>query len=197
MDEMKRFIEEKQRELQGYFDRMIEAGCTCTVLQHELLPGKARTVDNYPESRAGAEMVATFVADALIVLRAVPVIDGAGNIAKWRFRLYFRPTGWDDSFHNHHRFEVVDYRMRSQFDSATVTRPDFIYVVGAGDYSMFVQSFGGDNIDPDDMPIVQDSRDWRAYKRERAEHFERLETLALDWELRLMEDEDDEASLHD
>lgn len=197
MDEMKRVIEEKKRELQDYFDNMVRDGCTCTILQHELLLGKARTADNYPEFFTKHELVTTFVADALIVLRVVPIIDSAGNIVKWRFRLYFRPTGWDGGFQNHHRMEVVDWRMRDQFQSPETVRPDYVYVVGAGDYAMWVQSFGGEKVDPDDLEIVRDSKDWQAYKSERAEYFERLEKLALDWELRLMEEEDRETPLHD
>ena len=188
MDEMKRAIEEKKRELQAYFDGLVEAGCTCTVIRHEETPGKTRTVENYPEFFAPQQMMTSFIADALIVLRVVPVIDGAGDISRWRFRLYFRPIGWNDGFHSHHRMEVVDYRQRFYHDPPGAFRDSYIYMLGGGGNAIYIQSFP--NPEPDEREIIRDARDWRAFKAERAEEFARLEKQALDWELDIMEEED-------
>jgi hypothetical protein len=181
VDEVKRVIADKKRELQAHFDKLVSDGCTCTVLRHEILPHKPRTLDKQ-------EVMTTFIVDALIVLRVVPVIDGAGNISRWRFRLYFRPIGWDDGFHSHHRMEIVDYRQRFHTDPLEMVRDSYIYMIGAGDYAMWVQSFP--NPEPDEREIIRDARDWRAYKAERVEYFNRMEKQALEWELGLMEDED-------
>ena len=192
---MKRAIEEKKRELQVYFDGLVNAGCTCTVIRHELAPAKARTIQNYSEYFTPQEMITSFIADALIVLRMVPVVDGAGNVVRWRFRLYFRPIGWNDGFHSHHRIEVIDYRQRFEHDPPDVVRDSYVYMLGGGGNAIYVQSFP--NPEPDEREIIRDARDWRAYKAERAEYFERLEKQALDWELSLMEEEDRADPLHD
>jgi hypothetical protein len=190
MEDLKRAMEEKKQELQAYFDKLVQDGCTAMVLEHDLLPGKSRAVDVYREF-SGSREITRFIVDALIVLRVVPVVDGSGNISRWRFRLYFRPIGWDDGFHNHHRMEIVDYRQRFEHDPPDVIRESYVYMINNGDRAMFVQSYP--RAEPDEQEIIRDAKDWQAYKAERADYFERLEQAALQWELDLMREEDEYA----
>ena len=111
------------------------------------------------------------LADALIVLRVVPVIDGAGDISHWRFRLYFRPIGWNDGFHSHHRMEVVDYRQRFYHDPPDVVRDSYAYMLSGGGNAIYIQSFP--NPEPDEREIVRDAGEWQVYKAERAEYLPR------------------------
>lgn len=192
MEAIQILAEEKRKELQARFDKMLNIGCNLCVIDHELIDGITITCSNYQLNPTKFRGV-SFTPDLLHVMRTVPVLDANCNIVNWRFRLYYRPCGWHDNSHSHHVLEVYDFTYKAWcWPQDSTDDGTYIYMIGEHGRSISLQAFDPESCEEDELVYRETFRNYLAYKNspEKKAYFEELEKEALRQEYACMKMDD-------
>ncbi len=112
------------------------------------------------------EPVPLGVIDSYTVLRVAPHFDARGNVTKVDFWLFFKALGYDEGFHHAHTVKVVRWSQRDT------------YLLNLVDDRG--RRFHIELIFPEQEPeLAADWNQWRGYRTENRERFERIDASLL------------------
>ena len=103
-----------------------------------------------------------FEVDGFVVLRALPQVDGDGNVKVWRYDLMFKEVGYNNGMQYAHLISKATFRQDHQHCARFVDEHGNEYIANVIE----------PDIDPDRKKVFAD---WRAYKAANAELFERID----------------------
>ena len=103
-----------------------------------------------------------FEVDDLVVLRALPQVDGDGNVKVWRYDLMFKEVGYDNGMQYAHLISKATFRQDHRHCARLLDEHGNEYIANVIE----------PDIDPDRKKVFAD---WRAYKAANAEMFEQID----------------------
>jgi len=152
---MKEAIQAEKARLQAALDAVTAPGATMSIF--------------FPEGGSHR-----FEVDSFTVLRAMPQVDAAGNVALWRYDLMFKEVGYDQGMQYVHLIS-----------DATAEQPHGQSIMLEDEHG---NSYVANAIEPDIDPLERKLfADWRAYRKVHAMMFERIDGQFLDEYTRMAE----------
>ena len=152
---MKEIIQAEKARLQAALDAVTAPGATMSIF--------------FPEGGSHR-----FEVDSFTVLRAMPQVDAAGNVALWRYDLMFKEVGYDQGMQYVHLIS-----------DATVEQPHGQSIMLEDEHG---NSYVANAIEPAIDPVEKKLfADWRAYRQAHAMMFERIDRQFIEEYTRMAE----------
>ena len=152
---MKEAIQAEKARLQAALDAVTAPGATMSIF--------------FPDGGSHR-----FEVDSLVVLRAMPQVDAAGNVALWRYDLMFKEVGYDQGMQYVHLIS-----------GATAEQPHGQSVMLEDEHG---NSYVANAIEPAIDPLEKKLfADWRGYRAAHAMMFERIDRQFLEEYTRMAE----------
>jgi len=156
---MQEILRAEKERVQRALDKVTEPGATMSVF--------------FPEGDS-----VRFEVDGFVVLRAMPQVDGDGNVdgnvKVWRYDLMFKEVGYNNGMQYAHLISAATFRQDHERCARFADEHGNEYVANVIE----------PEIDPDRKKVFAD---WRAYKAANAEMFERIDRQLLQEYTRMAE----------